>query len=136
MSIKDLLFVTFLAGPILVLTFLAIYSEDRRPSPIRHENYDRIQVGMSRRQVFDLLGCGACTYENGRTIFTICDYKGPDPRGFWRDEKKEIHIEFVDDHVVGKSIKERVIDSEPWTDTVRRWVGLSGRNTSFATIEP
>src|SRR5438105_847342 len=120
MKMKDLFFAAFLAGPILIFTFHAMYKRDF--DPIHYENFDKIQDGMSREDVRDLLGCGPCTHENGVTWVSLCNYKGPDPSGPWRGERKEISINFVGDRVQAKSIKDRMIVHEDTADRVRRWL--------------
>jgi hypothetical protein len=133
MKIKDACFAVVAAGLILMFAYFVFRRQDN--DPIRYDNYENIQIGMSREEVKELLGCGPCTHENGSTWITICSYKGPDPREYWRGGRKAIHISFVDDRVAGKSIEDREIPARSWIEGFRRWFGLRGpADNTWATV--
>lgn len=125
MKIKDALVSVVLVGLILTFTYCAFLKQPT--DPIRYENFERIQVGMSRAEVTELLGPGPCEHVNGVTFYNLCYYSGPDASIVWQGECKRINIIFVNDRVESKSIEQREIASESWIDCFRRSLGLRGR---------
>lgn len=115
MKSRDVIFVAVLF--VVIGTFTTIVF--RRPAdPIRYENFEHIQVGMTRHEVGELLGCGPCVYKDGVTYVSLCNYKGPDPCGTWDGERALIQVTFVDGRVAHKSFEEKPIPSDTW----RAWL--------------
>jgi hypothetical protein len=114
----------------LILAFAFFLFRKPNKDPIRYENYAKIEIGMTRTEVSELLGCGPGTLETwdpqGPQFITICSGRPRDRRGDWKGEHKWIHIEFVDDRVAEKSIHDKVILEESWPGWFRRRLGING----------
>jgi hypothetical protein len=88
MKIKECCAAILAAG--LILTFAYFVFCKRYSDPIRYENFDKIEIGMTRTEVAELLGCAPGTYEycdpRLPQFTTICVYRPRDRRGDWQGE--------------------------------------------------
>lgn len=118
MKVRETCFVVPLAVFVLVYAYLVLHKSG---DPIRYVNFEQIEIGMTRQEVAELLGCGPCRYENGVTYTVLCNYRGPDPRGIWEGETKRITITFVADRVDQKHLETK----EPqWIGRLKLCIGL------------